>query len=82
MSKPAQWRHALHRADTMCQRLRGQLSDICYLTEGKSDGDYSEDERVKITARLDILLAQLSTLNDWPTKEIKTLTRRKVAYKD
>lgn len=82
MNKPEQWRHALHRADTMCQHLRGQLSDICYLIEGKSDGDYSEDERVKITARLDILLAQLNTLNDWPTREIKSLTRRKVAYKD
>ena len=77
MSKLEQWRHALHRADTICQRLRGQLSDICYLIEGKSDGDYSEDERVKITARLDILLAQLSTLNNWPTREIKSLARRK-----
>ena len=78
MSKPEQWRQTLHRADTMCQHLRGQLSDICYLIEGKSDGDYSEDERVKITARLDILLAQLSTLKDWPTREIKSLTRRKM----
>lgn len=76
MSKTDQWRTGLNRADVVCQNLRNSLENLRLTLQEKSDSDYSNDERVKITARIDILLSQLQTLSKWPAGELKKMVNQ------
>ncbi len=72
-AKVDEWRNKLNRASVMCTQFQHSLSDLLLHLQTKQDTDYTDDERVKITARLDILLSELSQLTKWPAGELKAL---------
>lgn len=76
-AKVDEWRNKLNRASVMCNQFQHNLSDLLLHLQARQDGDYTDDERVKITARLDILLSELAQLTKWPAGELRELILKK-----
>ncbi len=77
-AKVDEWRNKLNRASVMCNQFQHSVSDLLLHLQARLDTNYTDDDRAKITARLDILLSELSQLTKWPVDELKALITQRL----